>query len=284
MKPRIAVHLFDRLSVQCGSQELLLHASGNAKELLCYLIVNRRASVPRETLASLVAPSLPPEKSRKALRHALWQLRDGLSGDRCPCADRLLGFGEGWVQFTPDETVWLDVAEFERTAAASSVLGEGAATHDPKRLSKAVELYRGDFLQGWYQQWCLEERERLRQIYLETLDALVAHCEAVRDINAGVAYAIHALHADPARECTHRALMRLYRAAGDRSSALQQYERCVEAVRRELGMEPDDETRALEREIRTGHFAGGGPVSAASFRKAERQSVRRAAVPRRRPG
>jgi DNA-binding SARP family transcriptional activator len=286
MKPRITIRLFGKFSIHCGQQALLLHSSANAKELFCYLALNRRTPVPRESLAALISRDVSSEKSRKALRQALWQLRADLSPPGISCADRTLKVEDGWVQFVADDCTWLDVAEFERSASgAPSVANVATAPGDVKRLSQAVELYQGEFLQGWYQEWCLEERERLRQIYLETLDSLVSHCESHRDINAGVAYAVRALHTDPARECTHRALMRLYCLAGDRASAAHQYERCVEALRTELGLEPDDETKELERQVRAGHSVGSSLVSSGLSRRAgdERHGLRQSGASRRRP-
>ena len=251
MKPRIVIRLFDRLSVRGGDQELLQRSSRNAKELFCYLIVGRRSSVPRESLAALIAGKLSAKKSKKALRQALWHLRHGLVIHGVKCVDRVLTFGDGWVQFTPDGNVRVDILEFEQ-AVDRSIGTEDGRSVDTKGLRDALEVYRGGLLQGWYQEWCLEERERLRQLYLRALDALIADCEFNHEVSAGVAYAGQALHADPARECTHRALMRLYRLAGDRASAIHQYQRCKEAHREELDVEPDGETRALEREIRAG--------------------------------
>jgi DNA-binding SARP family transcriptional activator len=258
MKPRITIRLFGRFSVHCCNQELLLHSSGKAKEILSYLAVNRRGPVLRESLAGLICHEASTEKSRKAMRQALWQLRADLSPPGLPGADRILKVENAWVQIV-DDRVWLDVAEFERAAAGRVLDGAASASGDLTLLAQAVELYRGEFLEGWFQEWCLEERERLRQIYLETLDALALHCEEGRDVKKGVAYATLALHTDSARECTHRSLMRLYCLAGDRASALHQYERCCSALQQELGIEPDDETRALEREIRAGHGSRTAP-------------------------
>jgi len=234
MKPRITIRLFGRLSLHCDDRELLLHTSGRAKELLCYLILARRAPVRRDELASF----LSDKGSRKALRHALWQLNYDLGPQ---IAERILRIEKEWIQFVSDEGVWLDLAEFE-PAAKNSL-----------RSALAVEAYGTDLLPGWDQEWCLAERERLRQIYLETLDALITKCESAGDTKAGVAYAMLALHNDHTRECTHSALMRLYAASGDRHCALEQYKRCVEILRDELGVEPSDETKALVERIRVGH-------------------------------
>jgi len=253
MKPRVSIRLFGRFSLHCADEELLARASGRAKEIFGYLAVNRSAPVSREFLAGLISGDASSEKSRKVVRQALWNLRVALVGSRGADAKHILKISGGWVELLTED-VWVDLAEFERAAVRRTpVLPESTPHPDAKRWAHAIELYRGDLLQGWYQDWCMEERERLRQIYLETLDALIAACESQRDVNSGVAYAIRALHSDPARECTHRALMRLYCLSGDRAGAVRQYEQCEKTLGTELGIEPDDETKALYRSIRSGH-------------------------------
>jgi len=240
MKPRVSIRLFGKFSVHCGEQELLVHTSSKAKEILAYLAVNPRAPVLRDSLADIISEEVSPEKSKKALRQALWQIHEGAQS--CPLIDA----DKHWVQLVHGDHVWVDVDQFERAARSTGI----------EPLLQAVELYRGELLQGWHQEWCASERERLRQIYLEVLDKLLARFEAERNVEAGVAYATLALRVDPARECTHRSLMRIYWGAGDRSSALHQYERCCSALRSELGIGPDADTRALEKEIRAGQPSG----------------------------
>src|SRR4029079_12889056 len=48
-----------------------------------------------------------------------------------------------------------------------------------------------------------------------------------------------------ARERAHRQMMRLYHAAGDRTAALRQYQRCVAALQAELGVRPAVRTVTL---------------------------------------
>src|SRR5206468_1169897 len=50
-------------------------------------------------------------------------------------------------------------------------------------------------------------------------------------------------------ESMHRTLMRLYMQSGDVVNALQQYETCARILKRELRIDPDAETKALQREI-----------------------------------
>jgi len=206
MKPRVSIRLFGKFSVHCGEQELLVHTSSKAKEILAYLAVNPRAPVLRDSLADLISEEVSSEKSKKALRQALWQINEG--AQNCPLIDA----DKHWVQLVHGDHIWVDVDQFER-AARSTGSSAGELSRDTEPLLRAVELYRGELLQGWHQAWCVSERERLSQIYLEVLDKLLARFEAERNVEAGVAYATLALRVDPARECTHRSLMRTYWAA-----------------------------------------------------------------------
>jgi two-component SAPR family response regulator len=116
-----------------------------------------------------------------------------------------------------------------------------------QKLVEAVQLYRGDLLEGWNLTWCSYERDRFREMYLALLDKLVAHYEANGNYETGIAFSTLALQCDRARERTHRHMMRLQYLSGDRTGALRQYERCVSMLREELEIAPSSETQELYR-------------------------------------
>jgi DNA-binding SARP family transcriptional activator len=99
----------------------------------------------------------------------------------------------------------------------------------------------------------LYERERLQNMYLMMLDRLVSDCEQQRDLRTGLVYGERLLRVDHAHERTHRRVMRMLYLQGDRTAALRQYDRCVNALRQELGVEPSERTRELHREIAADH-------------------------------
>jgi len=148
--------------------------------------------------------------------------------------------------------LWFDVAQFERAyRQVEDVAGEAIDPATAARIEAAVELYRGDLLEGWYQEWVLFERERLERMYLALVDKLISHCAAHGRYEAGIGYGMRALRHDPARERTHRRLMRLHHLAGNRSEALHQYALCVETLRRELDVTPSERTNEVYRRILT---------------------------------
>jgi DNA-binding SARP family transcriptional activator len=210
------------------------------------LVSHREKPHPRESLAHLLWNDSTTSQSKKYLRQILWRLRAGLSVRGAPQTRSLLRIDTRWVQLATDERTWLDVAEIEKACAPGT-----AATHSPDLLA-AIQLYGGDLLEGWYQDWCLRERERFRQMYLGLLDRMVALHDSNGDSDAAIAYATLALRADPSREYAHRALMKMFYQIGNRAAARSQYERCVVALREELGAPPEDQTRALFERIMSG--------------------------------
>ena len=61
--------------------------------------------------------------------------------------------------------------------------------------------------------------------------------------------ALRLLTIDPLQEDVHRSLMRLYHEIGNAAQALRQYVACEKALRKELGVEPEDATKELRRTI-----------------------------------
>jgi DNA-binding SARP family transcriptional activator len=244
------VRMFGKLSVCCGEVALDGLEARKAQELFCYLLLNGQRPQPRELLADLLWGDNPNAQAKKSLRQTLWQLQAALGAYARQGGDRILLVGAEWVQLSPEATLWLDVGEFER--ACTAVQGQHGAELESAladQLRAAVELYRGDLLEGWYQDWCLYERERLESMYLGALDKLMAFCEATGEFEAGLSYGARALRHDRARERTHRQLMRIYYRAGDRAAALRQYQRCVSALSADLDTQPSRPTVDLYQQI-----------------------------------
>jgi DNA-binding SARP family transcriptional activator len=251
------IHLFGKFSVHAEEQPLEGLDACKVQELFGYLLVHRERPHTREALASLLWGDTATDKSKKYLRQTLWQLQSALEGrgsssDGAGAEDGgLLFAAHDWVRFNQNSVVWLDVEVFERAFAL--VQGKAGCDLDAetKRIvQEAAELYQGDLLEGWYQDWCLYERERLQNMYLVMLDKLISYSEAHRDYEMGLLYGSRILRYDRARERTHRQLMHLHYMSGDRTAALRQYERCVSALHDELDVAPDRRTVALYQQIR----------------------------------
>jgi DNA-binding SARP family transcriptional activator len=248
--PRLNIQLLGKFCVRRNEQILDGFDARKVQELFCYLLLHRDHSLPRETLAGLLWPDTTTVQSKKNLRQALWQLQSALGSQSEPINDRLLLVEPEWVQLNAQANFWLDVVVFEKTFnLVQKVPGQELDVQKVQALQDAVQLYQGPLLEGWYQDWCLYERERLQNIYLAMLDKLMSYCEDCYDYETSLLYGMRIMCYDRARERTHRRMMRLYYLLGDRAEALRQYERCAASLDEELGINPSKSTSALYRQI-----------------------------------
>jgi DNA-binding SARP family transcriptional activator len=253
--PRLKIYLFGKFSVQYDDEGLKGLDACKVQELLCYLLVHCNRPHSREMLASLLWGESATDKSKKYLRQAFWHLQGALDTLQDNLFGQILSVEHDWVQLNVHVELWLDVAVFEQAfRLVQGVQGGELGEEQAEILQAVVPLYRGDLLEGWYQDWCLYERERLQNMYLLMLDKLMSYCAGRRSFERGYDYGARILRHDRARERTHRQLMYLQYLDGDRTGALRQYERCVAALEEELGVEPDGRTVALYEQIRAGHL------------------------------
>lgn len=248
---KLEIYLFGRFRVQRDGQSLDGLDAGKVQELFSYLLLHRKVTHSRETLASMLWEDCTTAQSKKYLRQALWQLQSVLvDADSHVAGDRVVLVSPDYLQVNPQTDLWLDVAVFEQTFSHTQGLMTAALDiQDVQAIQHAVELYTGHLLEGWYKEWCVYERERLQNMYLVMLDKLMDYCEHHHQFERGLAYGVRILHCDGARERTHRQMMRMYYLAGDRTAALRQYQRCVEALKEDLGVQPERQTESLYEQI-----------------------------------
>lgn len=252
---RMNVRLFGKFQVYRGDEALRGLDVRKVQELLGYLLLYRHHSYPREMLAGLLWGDMNAAQAKRCMRQTLWQLQAWLRGPDAYTSDRLILAAADAIRVNPQADLWLDVAEFECTF--EQIKGRRGAELDPpaaRLLRAGIALYQSDLLDGWYQDWCICERERLQAMYLTMLEKAMAYCEAQREYEQALAYGALVLRCDRAHERTHRRLMRLYYLSGNRAAALRQYQRCTAVLLEELGVCPSKHTSALYQQIQADHL------------------------------
>lgn len=249
----IKVSLFGKFNIAYGEKRTYIRAR-KVQELLIYLLVFRNRPQPRESLSEILWADQPAIISKKNLRQTLWHLQSAFKEFRTSSRLELL-IDDGWIHIRLPANFWLDTAEFEQVFdAIHHKQARDLTAEDFNVMQYAVNLYRGDLLEGWYQDWCIFERERFQMMHLLLLDKLVQYCEIHQKYDVGLVYAWQILRHDHAYERAHRQLMCLYALSGDRTQALHQYQRCVNALQIELGVEPSARTRQLYEQIQSDTF------------------------------
>lgn len=229
----------------------------SAKALLAYLLLYRHRIHPRETLAGLFWGDYNDERARSCLSTALWRVRRVLEPHDVPRGTYLLTTPMGEIGFNQQSNYWLDVAEFEEqvTISLNKPIKEMEST-DADKLETAIEICSGELLEGFYEDWALSERERLRSLYLKSLARLMNYFKGQRNFEKGLACGKRILHLDPLREEIHREVIRLYFASGRRAMAIRQFKKCCEVLERELDVPPMEETQTLFEHILQGKVDG----------------------------
>jgi TolB-like protein/DNA-binding SARP family transcriptional activator len=219
-----------------------------AQALLGYLAMQRGRAVPREQLAELLWSNSGGEQARRSLRQCLMSVRAAL---KAAGNNALLAEGDS-VALMPDHAVDIDVAAFEALSASQGL----------QELEAASALYRDEFLNGLqvtsepFAEWVLVERRRIASAMSDVLYRLAAARAEAGQLDKAVAAAERLTAFDPLREDAHRLLMTLQARAGRRSAALNQFERCADILRRDLGVTPEAATSELAATIRRGTAIG----------------------------
>ena len=213
--------------------------------LLAYLAVTPGAHG-RATLATLLWPESGESAARAGLSRALADLRQTV--------------GAEWLTAEGDQIALPDAAGLAVDVRAFRASLAAVTRHDHPHgqacseclaeLSRAADLYRGDFLAGFtladapdFDTWQTCQTETFRLELAEALETLAEVYASRHEPEHGLPYARRWLSLDPLCEPAHRCLMRLYVAAGDRHAAFQQYTACQEALKKELGIPPDPRPR-----------------------------------------
>jgi DNA-binding SARP family transcriptional activator len=200
--------------------------------LLGYLLLNP-TNTQRDEIIGTLFPELDEDRARSRLNDYLWALRRSLP-------DLPLESSKHEVSISQSER-WVDVEEFKQLAGLSDI----------SNLEKAIDLYRGDLLPGFYDDWILLEREHCLLGYLQTLHTVVEHYFSKQEYKNTLPLLQQLLIHEPLNETAVQMLMRIHLAEGQRGAAFEVYERLTASLRDDLGIEPSDATKALFKSARS---------------------------------
>ncbi len=212
------------------------------QSLFAYLVLTAGTSHRREKLAALFWPDTSDESARRYLRQELWRIRKAVAGQASSEVEYLLS-EELAITFNPQADYWLDVAQLER---------RGAGDESTAELVSRLELYRGELLPGFYDDWVILDRERLQGLFDAKMQQLIKLLLREQRWTAVLEWGERWIALGQTPEPAYRALMVGYAALGDRAKVTATYERCAAALEKELGVEASPETRTLYQELAFG--------------------------------
>ena len=232
---RHELHLLGGFSLRDAAGQPVELPTRKCELLLAYLAMPAGRLHGRDKLAALFWSDRDEEQARGSLRKALSSLRLAL-GPQALAGDR--------------DSVALDAASVSVDADRLADLAS-----KPAEIGAAPAWRYGEFLESRpsasaeFADWLTFERTRCRNLAQTVLEAMAIRLADAGNLSEAQSVGQRLLAVDNLREESHRLLMRLYARAGERSRALTQFQTCRDLLKRELGVEPSQETVRLSRDV-----------------------------------
>jgi DNA-binding SARP family transcriptional activator len=241
--PATRVALLDGFEIErcrAGVATVVTGLPRGAQRLIAHLSLCRRPC--RSAIAGELWPDVPEEHAHGSLRSALWRVQKSVPG-LLDVSDSALHLANGVRVDVREFTEWAHCV-LERHAVMGVVLTPGVGL-------------RGELLPGWYDDWVLLARERLRQLRMHALEALADRLACTGHYGEALQAAYAAMETEPLRESAHRVVIRIHLAEGNIVEAVRAYESFRDLLSQELGVAPSLQMNDLLPARRGVAVAGG---------------------------
>ncbi len=227
--------------------------------LLAYLLAESDRAHSRESLLGLLWPEMPTTSAQNNLRVTWAQLQKALGTNPADEQPHLIGDRLS-LRFNPLSDHELDVTNFQNLLDACRLhphvdLQDCSECAD--RLTRALALIRGEFLDQFslancleFEEWLRTQRQHFHMQATLALEQLAVFHERTGQLAEAERVARRLLEYEPLSEPAYRQLMRVLAGADQRSAALDVYETCRRILASELGVAPSVETVTLAEQIR----------------------------------
>ena len=243
----LQIRLLGQFDVRLDGKRILI-PSRAGQSLLAYLALTAGTPHRREKLAGIFWPETSDENARRNLRQELWRIRKAISTQKSSGGDYLLA-EELTITFNRETEYWLDARQMDKSEL------------DLQSLTANLSLYQGELLPGFYEEWVVLERERIQSVFDTKMEQIVEQLVAAERWMAVQEQAERWLSLGNTLEPAYRALMLAYGARGDIAKVSSVYQRCMDELDEQFGLEPSAETRALYEGLLKGAQVPGRPIA-----------------------
>lgn len=250
--PDLTIKLLGPIEIFRDPQHLLgadAWTTRRARDILCFIASRRHRRASKDTIIDIFWGEADFEAVMRNFHPTVSHIRKALNRNE-PFKQNFLLYREGDYLLNPEIAFYLDTEEFDRLVAkGESARRAGAHECALAHYEEALKLYRGEFMQGSYDEWVEEQRTYYRAQYLQLLEALIFAAQTSAEWLRALQLTQQVLREDPFREDIHCVVMRAHAAQGNRSAVKEQYNTLHKLLRDELGIEPAGETQKLYRQL-----------------------------------
>jgi ATP/maltotriose-dependent transcriptional regulator MalT/DNA-binding SARP family transcriptional activator len=220
-----------------------------ALKVLCFIASHQNHRATKDAIVETFWAETPIEDIDKNFWPTISYIRRALNSNQ-EVKKNFIRYRESAYYLNPEFNYLIDTEEFERLIAlAHARRREGDSAGFADTAHRAIELYRGDFLEEIYDNWAEEQRAYYRNQYFATLKELADHYHRAEQYQQTINYCQIIIKRDPYREDIHRQLMEAYAHTGNRAALRDQYENLKSLLAEELGVDPLPETVATYKRL-----------------------------------
>ncbi|HLL73855.1 MAG TPA: BTAD domain-containing putative transcriptional regulator [Pyrinomonadaceae bacterium] len=220
-----------------------------ARDILCFIASRRHRRASKDTIIDTFWGESDFDAVEKNFHPTVSHIRKALNSNQ-PVKQNFLLYRDGDYLLSQDFSYFIDTEEFDRlTAEGESAKRAGDRERFVSCYERALALYRGDFMQGSYEEWAEEQRSYYKEQYLRMLETLAVAAQKQEDWARSMQLAQRILSDDQFREDVHCMIMRAQAAQGNRAAVKEQYESLRRLLRKELGVEPAAETQRVFKQL-----------------------------------
>ncbi|WP_147533155.1 BTAD domain-containing putative transcriptional regulator [Bacillus marasmi] len=215
---------------------------GKAKELFQLFITNKHKLIPKEEIYQILWPEQTEANAARDFKVALNALNHVLEPNRKARANSFFILREGVCYgLNPNAGLEIDTTFFEHYMMLG--LEEKDMNKALNYLIRGLDYYGGDFLPDrLYEDWCVQERERLLNYFLRGAEKLAQACVRNEDYDSAIEWCLKIISHDCTWEEAYRLLMYSYFRKNNRPQAIKWFRKCKDILEQELGVSPMEPT------------------------------------------
>ncbi len=230
------------------------------KTMFAYLLSRDKRGTRKDTLIDLLWPNQSNhDRASDTFHLTLHCLRRALEPDlKSMTASSYIQYKRGRYRFDPVKPYWLDADAFESYCRQAETYDRHGESETAKLYwGMAAGVYEGDYMAGIHpdftadrnRDWCLPQRQYLRELYLNALLEMAHYSCNKMEFETCLNYAYQILEVDPCFEEVHRLAIQCLIKSRQFDCALRQYRTCEAELASYENRAPSGQTRQLYQEL-----------------------------------
>lgn len=235
--PKIIIRALGRMQVKINDRQVS-NADWQTQSCrdLFFLILAHSEGLSKEDIGAIFWPESSSAEIKLRFKNNIYRVRHAVGKEAITLKDDYYYFNRSLDYEYDVESFLREITQAEQSSTTAQKL---------EHYQTGLKVYKGSFLPEIEETWVIAERERLRQLYLDTLLKVAEIYLSEKAFENALNYCQRALKEDNCMEDAHRLAMRVYAATGSRAALVRQYEDCCKALLEEIDAAPSPQTQNL---------------------------------------